>query len=273
MLRLMLIAISAMFLWDGNVPTAMRLVPERHRSVEFPAGQDLPVLPSLMPAVDTPSQAKKVKKDQPLSPESRLALIRYVSGEFAHAVRPLPAGKAGLYVKAGQPINEELLHRAVATHGAAINPGDSVQLTRLEIRDKDILIDINGGGRGKRRLRDRIHIDLGGIPTATTTTTNPNQTPGLQPGTGSTIDLDFGRPVPDMTPDELKQLLSGLLDFSKQRSAAVQWIDTLPPDIKKAIQEKRAIVGMDRTKSRIGFTASRPRRRSSCVSWASASPA
>src|SRR5712691_1257481 len=243
MSRLMLIAISAMFLWDGDVPTAMRLVPERHRSVEFPAGQDLPVLPSLMPAVDTPSQAKK---DQRLTPESRLALIRYVSVDVARSVTQLPAGKAGLYVKAGQPINDEVLDRAVATHGAAINAGDSVQLTRLEIRDKDILIDINGGGRGKRRLRDRIHIDLGGIPTATTTTTNPNQTPGLQPGTGSTIVLDFGRPVPDMTPDELKQLLSGLLDFSKQRSAAVQWIDTLPPDIKKAIQEKRAIVGMDR---------------------------
>src|SRR5712692_9334235 len=247
MSRLMLIAISAMFLCDADVPTALRLVPERHRSVEFPAGQDLPVLPSLMPAVGGQGQAPaQTKKAQTLTPESRLALIRYVSGEFAHAVRPLPAGKAGLYVKAGQPINEEMLHRAVATHGAAINPGDSVQLTRLEIRDKDILIDINGGGRGKRRLRDRIHIELGGIPTATTTTTNPNQTPGLQPGTGSTIDLDFGRPVPDMTPDELKQLLSGLLDFSKQRSAAVQWIDTLPPDIKKAIQEKRAIVGMDR---------------------------
>ncbi len=26
----------------------------------------------------------------------------------------------------------------------------------------------------------------------------------------------------------------------------MQWIDTLPPDIKKAIQDKRAIVGMDR---------------------------
>ncbi len=242
MSRLVLLAISALFLCDADVPTVMRLLPERRRAVEFPPGQDLPVLPLLMPAEDTQAQARK---DQPLTPESRLALVRYVSGEFARAIRPLPAGKDGLYVKAGQPLNEETLHRAVATHGAAINPGDSVQLTHLEFRNKDILIDINGGGRGKKqRLRDRIHIDLGGIPTVTTT--NPNQTPGLQPGTGSTIDLDFGRPLPDLTPEELKQLLSGLLDFSKQRSAAVQWIDTLPPDIKKAIQDKRAIVGMDR---------------------------
>src|SRR3989475_2938885 len=153
MARLMLIAISAMFLCDADVPTAMRLVPERGRAVEFPAGQDLPVLPSLMPAVGGQGQAPaQTKKAQTLTPESRLALIRYVSGEFAHAVRPLPAGKQGLYVKAGQPLNDEKLHRAVAPHGAAVNAGDSVQLTRLGIRDKDILIDINRRGRGKRRL-------------------------------------------------------------------------------------------------------------------------
>lgn len=49
-----------------------------------------------------------------------------------------------------------------------------------------------------------------------------------------------------MSPDELKKLLGGMLDFSKQRSAAVQWAETLPPEMQKAIKEKRAVVGMDR---------------------------
>lgn len=244
MFRAVLLTISVFLLCDADLPRAMRLVPERSRKVEFPAGEEIPVLPSLMPAAGGQGQTAQTKKSQTLTPESRLTLIRFVSGEFAHAVKALPAGKQGFYVKAGQPLNEEQLHRAVATHGAAINPGDSVQLTHLEFRDKDILIDINGGGRGKKRLRDRIHLEVGGIPTVTTT--QANQTPGLQPGMGSTIDLDFGRALPDLTPDELKQLLAGLLDFSKQRSAAVQWVDTLPPEVKKAIKEKRAIVGMDR---------------------------
>src|SRR5260370_21030838 len=137
MARLMLIAVSAMFLCDADVPTAMRLVPERHRTVEFPAGQDLPVLPSLMPAVDTQAQAKNAKKDQPLSPESRLALVRYVSGEFAHAVRPLPAGEARPYVRAGPPINDEMLHPAVATPRAATNTRRALHVHRLGIRGKD----------------------------------------------------------------------------------------------------------------------------------------
>jgi len=47
-------------------------------------------------------------------------------------------------------------------------------------------------------------------------------------------------------PDELKQLLAPLLDFSKQRSASVQWFDTLPVEMKKAIQDRRPLIGMDR---------------------------
>lgn len=48
-----------------------------------------------------------------------------------------------------------------------------------------------------------------------------------------------------MTPGELKELLAEYLDFS-QRSAAVQWVETLPAEFQKAIKEKRAVEGMDR---------------------------
>ena len=70
--------------------------------------------------------------------------------------------------------------------------------------------------------------------------------PGLQPGAGSTLFLEFNKSLPDLSPEDLKQLLSPFLDFAKQRSASVQWFDTLPTDIKKAIQERTARVGMDR---------------------------
>jgi len=83
------------------------------------------------------------------------------------------------------------------------------------------------------------------MPQSTVTTENPGP-PGLQPGTGSTIFLEFPKPVPDLTPDDLKHLLSPFLNFAKERSAAVQWYDTLPPAMKKAIQDRRPAVGMDR---------------------------
>jgi hypothetical protein len=68
----------------------------------------------------------------------------------------------------------------------------------------------------------------------------------MQPGLGSTLFLEFGKPVPDLSPDDLKKLLAPFLDFTKQRSASVQWVDTLPVEMKKAIQERIAVVGMDR---------------------------
>jgi len=141
-----------------------------------------------------------------------------------------------------------VLDRAVATHGAAINTGDHVQITKLDFRDKTIVVDVNGGGRPKKHWRDHIQFGMGGtMPTAQTTTTQQeNGPPGIQPGMGSTLFLEFEKSVPDLTPDELKQILAPFLNFAKERSSAVQWADTLPPEMKKAIQERRPLVGMDR---------------------------
>jgi hypothetical protein len=230
---------------DADVPWAFRMRARALPQAEFPAGAELPVVPVILPALDGP-QSKPKAAD--LQPESRLALIRFVSGEFVHALKPLPAGKKGFLLKVGEPLNEQMLHRAVATRGAAVNTGDSAQITHLEFRDHDIIVDINGGGRGKKRWRDRLQIQLGGgLPTVSSTTVQQEKgPPGFQPGMGSTIFVEFGKPLPDLTPEDLKQILSPLLDFSKQRSAAKQWIETLPPEFQRAIKERRAMVGMDR---------------------------
>jgi hypothetical protein len=192
-------------------------------------------------------KATGATKNTRLQDNSKLALIRYVSGEFVKAVKPLPAGKEGFLVVVDKPVNTEMLERAVATHGAAVNTGDNVQITKLEFRDHHIVVDLNGGGRGKKRWRDRLQIGVGGgFPTVHGTSTQETGPPGLQPGMGSTIFVEFNKPVPDLTPDDLKQILSPFLNFAKERSAAVQWFDTLPPVMKKAIQDRRPVVGMDR---------------------------
>jgi len=43
----------------------------------------------------------------------------------------------------------------------------------------------------------------------------------IQPGMGGTIYVQFPKAVPDLTPEQLKQILGPFLDFSKERSAAV----------------------------------------------------
>ena len=238
--------LAFLLLADADVPRVNGLRPPEKAPV-FPSTEEIPLFPSSASS-DDQSQAKATAKTGPLQESSKLVLIRFVSGEFAKAVKALPAGKEGFLVYVGKPLSPEMLDRAVASHGAAINPGDNVQITKLEFRDHQIVVDINGGGRGKHHWRDHLQIGIGGppMPTVASTSTQDPGPPGIQPGLGSTIFLDWSKSVPDMTPDELKQILSPFLDFAKERSAAVHWIDTLPPEMKKAIQERKPLIGMDR---------------------------
>ena len=235
-----------------DIPGSERLRPSPLPGETFSSTDEIDVLPDNLAGDQQPKQpdASSKSKSATLQEQSKLDLIRYVSGEFAKATRNLPAGKEGFLLYVDKPLSPELLERAVATHGAAVHVGDAAQITKLEFHDHSIAVDVNGGGRGKKHWRDHIQIGMGGsIPTARTTTTTPqegNGPPGMQPGMGSTIYLEFTKTIPDLTPDELKKILAPFLDFAKQRSASVQWVDTLPPEMKKAIQERRPTVGMDR---------------------------
>jgi len=238
----------------ADIPGSERLRPSALPNDTFSSTDEIAVLPDDLAEdqaaqSDSSTKASNKGKSTPLQEHTKLDLIRYVSGEFAKATRNLPAGKEGFLVYVDKPLSPELLERAVATHGAAVHIGDSAQITKLEFHDHSIAVDVNGGGRGKKHWRDHIQLGMGGtIPTTRTTTTQDqdNGPPGMQPGMGSTIFLEFSKTVPDLTPEELKKLLSPFLDFAKQRSASVQWVDTLPPEMKKAIQERRPTVGMDR---------------------------
>jgi hypothetical protein len=241
----------ALLFATADVPGVERLHTSETPVEPFPAGEDISVLPAVVSAADgqdPQSSTASKPKAGPLQDKSRLDLIRFVSGEFAKATKPLPAGKEGFLVYVGKPLSIELLNRAVATHGAAVNTGDSVQITKLDFREHAIVVDVNGGGRGKKNWRDHIQFGMGGIPTVSSQTTaqQENAPPGIRPGMGSTIFLEFDKSIPDLAPEDLKQLLAPFLDFSRQRSASVQWADTLPPEMKKAIEDRRPVVGMDR---------------------------
>ena len=74
-----------------------------------PQAQTVPAqAPAESQPADTTPVAMPVKDDDSrLSPETRLVLIRYVSGEFAKAKISLPGGKKGFHVQVGQPLNPE----------------------------------------------------------------------------------------------------------------------------------------------------------------------
>ncbi len=191
--------------------------------------------PDLFLAVVQSSNAKSSKAQT----ESRLAIIRYVDGEFAHAVQPLPAEKHGFHYTVGKAVDANQLRLALA-HGSAANPGDQVQITNIEFREKEIVVSINGGAKKKFDLRQHLQISMGGAPVT-------NVTPiGTAPyRIGAELVLEFGKRVPELSPDELKHALSPFLDFGGEHSAAVNWIDTLPPEFQQAIKNRTAVVGMN----------------------------
>jgi hypothetical protein len=193
------------------------------------------------PAVESSQSSNHSSKT--LQPQSRLLLVRFVDGEFARLVQPLPGGKKGFKVPAGKPLDMQRLSDALRLYGTAAGQGDTVQITSIEFRSEQIVLRINGGGKKPFHLRDHLQIGIGGMstppPQADTRSYAQQQIPG------ATLVLDYGRSVPDMSPDDLKHDLSILLDFSKQHSATVNWIDTLAPQFQEAIKDQRAIVGMD----------------------------
>jgi len=279
MMRFAPIAAALLLLFSFDNPQGL---PWRSNSAPSPdvlAGMKIPVLPNFSPARQSPTtpDAKPAKdpssnssgaqpsaesqgqvhnvSDTPhksgppnsgsLDQPAELALVRFVDGEYAHAVRSLPNGKEGFIMHMEKPFDDSMLHRVVQSHGAAVNPGDTVQITAMKFKKTSIVVLLNGGGNRHGSWRDRLQIGMSGLPVPTSSTSANNNGPETGPA-GTTLVLDFGGPIPEMTPDELKAKLAPVLNFAAQRSAAVIWSETLPPAMEKAIEEKRAIVGMTR---------------------------
>jgi len=218
----------------ADVPDATHIRPPLPGIPQFNSLSGTVLLPDLFISVIP----QTFGKSPTLQEHSRIEIIRYVSGEFAKAVKPLPGGKNGFKYPVAKKFDEKDLDNALRKQGTAVNPGDTIQITSLEFRAKEIVFQINGGGRKHFHLREHLQIGIGTAATPTAVS-NPNE------GTGATLVLDYGRNLPDMSADDLMHDLEPFLDFSKRHSAAVNWVETLPPQFKQAIQDHMAIEGMD----------------------------
>src|SRR5277367_4800768 len=205
---------------SGLVP--FRSAPPSVNEFSFLSLTTLPTLP-----IAAPSQAGADAHgaDQPsktLQPQSRLLLIRYVDGEFAKLMLGLPGGTKGLKIEAGKPVDPQHLADMLRLYGTAASQGDTVQITAVDFRPSQIVLEINGGGKKHFHLRDHLQVGVGSMPDDPAPTTGTTQLGGV-------LILDYGHPLPDMSPDDLKHDLAVMLDFSKQQSPTVNWVDMLPP--------------------------------------------
>jgi hypothetical protein len=211
------------------------------------------VLFSLVWAAPAPANSPVDSSEPPLTQEHRLSIMRQLAFEYATTLQPLPASqkeKEALQVDRTGQIDEARLRQTLANRGVAVQPGEIVQVTGLEFKRDSILFEINGGGKKKKKWYQRIRIQAGGPvsggpPPPPTSTPVPPGGEQIKLGAGSWIVLSFTGSLPDMNPDQVKQMLGGVLDFSRQ-SVTVPWIETIPEELRQAIEEGRVMVGMNK---------------------------
>jgi hypothetical protein len=201
------------------------------------------------------ASARAGAANERLTPENRMAILRRLAYEYATTLQPLPASikeKEAVEVDSSGHVNEEKLRQVLANRGVAVQPGEIVQVTNVEFQRDAILFEINGGGKKKKKWYERIRVQ----GTAGGGTVGPpaprSDSPPPPPGSdgsgrapGSWIVLSFSGALPNVSAEQVKQLLAGVLDFSRQ-SAAVSWIETIPEEFRQAIEQRRAVAGMDR---------------------------
>src|SRR5450432_3922446 len=126
----------------------------------------------------------------------------------------------------------------VQTHGAAAKIGDRVLITNIVFHEKSVYVEINGGPKKKTKWYDHISINGAGGST-------PQQDLNQGAATGSCVTLQFAKYVPEMNAEELRKLLSPVLDFAVKTASEV-YIDTMPPKIKAALKAHEVLVGMNK---------------------------
>jgi hypothetical protein len=174
-----------------------------------------------------------------LTPDERIEILRGMLSEYATAKTFLPKSKKPLPFKSTGQFDKNEWQELGKQLGPAARPGDLVQVTKVDIDDEKIVLEINGGAKGKRKWYQNVEVGMG-----TRTTPVNSQQNTAAPG-GTSIEVLFDKPVPAMQASELKKMLAPILDFEK-RSATEQAIESLPPEVQTAVKEKRAIEGMDR---------------------------
>lgn len=174
-----------------------------------------------------------------ISKQTRMDLISAFNADLVYIRTAFPMGKKGLTLKDGtiSPSGEEL-RQMIAMWGPSVKPGDRAMISEIEIRANRIHFEINGGPVKKMKWYQHISVGTGNVetPVAGSPQNNPR---------GSYVDLVFDQYVPDLNPVQLKALLAPVFDFDS-KSALQAYLETVPPNVKEAIEAHRVLVGMNR---------------------------
>jgi len=187
-----------------------------------------------------PDAAPPIAPNAPhMSKQTRYEVIRDFEMQLVYARTAFPMGAKGIQLREGviTPNGEEL-RQALTLWGPAVKPGDPAHISLVQIKNDHIHFEINGGPMYRKKWYQHIEV-AGSGGTVTAPTDNPQSNPH-----GSFVDLYFSKYVPEMTAQQLRELLYPVLDFNA-RNREQAYLDTVPPKVKEAIQAHHVLVGMN----------------------------
>lgn len=176
--------------------------------------------------------------------EDRVELTRGLTAEYATVKALLPRSRKALEFDAKNGYDKKQWTEIARESGPAARNGDLVQITKVEIDDDKLVLQINGGFKGGRKWYQGVQIGVGGS-TAPISTNSDSNAPG-----GTSIAILFHQPLEPIKASEIKKMLASVLDFEKH-SVTQLYSESLPPETQKAIKEKRVLVGMDHEQVRM----------------------
>jgi hypothetical protein len=178
-----------------------------------------------------------------LSRDARYDLLRTIIADQAAARVALPFGADGVELSDSGQVNQDKLEKDIRKNGQSIEAGKVVTVTNLAFDDSKIEVELDGGGKNKKSVFDRIQVGVG-VGSTTTPVGRDDKTAKAK---GTKIVVHFAKKVPpNLSPDQLKEILTPLLDFNK-RTFMKTGIDALPPEFQEAVKAKEARIGMDRS--------------------------
>jgi hypothetical protein len=174
--------------------------------------------------------------------EDRVELMRGLMAEYAKAKVLVPRSRKNLEVNTDGTYDKKAWQAIAKESGPAARVGDMIQITKVDIETQKIVLQLNGGFKGGRHWYDGVNVGMG-------PSSNPSQVPvgngdSNAPG-GTTVEVVFRKPIEPIKASEVKKMLAAVLDFDPH-TATELFSETLAPETKKAITERRALVGMTR---------------------------
>lgn len=181
------------------------------------------------------------KGSSALSEQHKMELIRTFNSDLVYIRTRFPMGKVGLTLKDGKITPDgEKLNELLAIYGPSVKAGDRAIITKFEMKGDRMHFEINGGPVKKAKWYQHIQVGVNGA----------GGTPGgevpdaINNPRGSYVDLVFDHHIPDITVEQVKQMLWPVFDFDS-KSPLDAYLESVPPKVKEAIKNHQVLVGMN----------------------------